>query len=110
MKRVLKFRVEEQNLQKDLSCSFEGIVSGTKGYLVAKFSFNRAWDGCVRVAVFKRLLDEFPVVLHNDSCDIPEQALDWDKFSVRIVGRRKDGSKITTNEVVVNQNRGGEVV
>lgn len=109
MKRVLKFKVEEQELSKDPSCSFEGIVSGTKGYLTAKFSFNRAWSGYARIAVFKKLLEEYPVPLKNDCCDIPEGALDWDKFSVKVIGR-KDGSHITSNEVVVCQNRGGDVV
>lgn len=107
MKRILEFKVEEQQLSKDPSCSFEGIVSGTRGYLRARFSFNRAWNGCACVAVFKRLLDEYPAVVKNNECEIPAEALDWDSFSVRVVGRTKGGSQLTTNEVEVRQIRGG---
>ena len=110
MKRVLMFKATEQELIKDPSCSFEGVVSGTRGYLRARFSFDRAWNGCARIAVFRKLLDEYPVILQGDSCEIPAEVLDWDKFSVRIVGRRKDGSTLTTNEVEVEQQRGGAIV
>lgn len=110
MKRVLMFRAVEQKLIKDPSCSFEGIVSGTRGYLRARFSFNKAWNGYAKVAVFRKLLEEHPVVLQGDSCDIPAEVLDWDNFYVRVVGRKKDGSQLTTNEIEVRQSRGGAVV
>lgn len=110
MKRVLVFRVNEQKLEKDPSCSFEGIVAGTKGYLKAKFSFNRAWNGCACIAVFRKLLEEHPAVLKSGECDIPAEVLDWDTFHVRVVGRRGDGSVVTTNEVEVKQIRGGAIV
>lgn len=73
MKRVLMFKATEQELIKDPSCSFEGIVSGTRGYLRARFSFNKTWNGCARIAVFRKLLDEYPVVLRDDSCEIPAE-------------------------------------
>lgn len=107
MKRTLAFRVEEQQLIKDPSCSFEGIVSGTRGYLRARFSFDGAWKNCACVAVFKKLLDEHPIPLRNGECEIPAEVLDWDKFSVRVVGRAKSGLQLTTNEVDVYQLRGG---
>lgn len=109
MKRLLSFNVEEQKLTKDPSCSFDGIVSGTRKYLVSRFSFNSAWKGYICVAVFKKLLDEYPVALKNGECLVPDEVLDWDYFSVRIVGRAKDGSQITTNEVTINQIRGGNM-
>ena len=110
MKRVLSFKVSEQKLEKDPSCSFEDIVSGTKGYLRARFSFNRAWDKCACIAVFRKLLEEYPVVLKDKECEIPEEALDWDSFHFRFVGRRGDGAVFTTNEVEVKQSRGGTFV
>lgn len=110
MKRVLSFRVNEQKLEKDPSCSFEEIVAGTRGYLRARFTFNRAWNNCACIAVFRKLLDEYPVVLKAKECDIPAEVLDWDTFHVKIVGKRSDGVVITTNEVEVKQIRGGAVV
>lgn len=105
MVRKLLFKVERQKLSKDESCSFEGIVSGTVGYLRAKFLFDKEWEGYACVAVFKKLMEEFPVPLRNCECEIPKEALDWDKFYVRIVGRNKNGAIVTTNEVEVNQKR-----
>lgn len=110
MKRSLCFKVNEQTLQKDPLCSFDEIVSGTNGYLKAKFTFNRAWANCAKVAVFRKLLVDYPVVLIGDSCDIPSEALDWDYFSVRVVGRKPDGFKLTTNEIKIEQIRGDVIV
>lgn len=110
MKRVLSFKAEGQSLAKDSNCSFEGIVSGTKGYLVAKFSYDSIWKGCAKVAVFRRLLEEYPVVIVKDTCCIPSEVLDWDKFSVKLVGQRKDGFRLTTNEVEITQEMGGAIV
>lgn len=109
MKRFLDFRLKEQKLEKSPSCSFDGIVSGSKGYLRARFSFSKEWSGCACVAVFRKLLDEENVVLHNGECEIPPSILDYDKFYVRIVGRNSSGAQLTTNEVEVTQIRGGGV-
>lgn len=42
--RTLKFIVNAQKLEKDPSCDFSGIVSGTKGYLEAEFSVSKEWS------------------------------------------------------------------
>lgn len=109
MRRVLVFKVNNQILEKDPSCSFEGIVSGTKGYLKARFSFNRFWDKCACVAVFSTLLKEYPVPLKAGECEIPPEVLENEGFYVRVVGKRKDGVMLTTNEIRINQIQGGGV-
>ena len=103
MERVLEFDVSKQNISRNVGCSFDGIVSGTQGYLKAKFNFSKEWNNCAKVAVFRMLLDEYPVPLSNTMCEIPSEVTKWDEFFVRVVGRDDKGTMVTTNEVSVKQ-------
>lgn len=51
--RSLNFFAMGQNLQKDPTCDFSGLVKGSKGYLQAHFSFDAEWTGCGKVAVLR---------------------------------------------------------
>lgn len=102
--RILKFNVSEQLIEKDSSCDFTGIVAGTKGYLQAAFSLSSEWRGCKMAAVFSCLGKEYPVPVIRERCDIPDEALKWYSFGVRLVGE-KEGYRITTNEIKVRQER-----
>lgn len=102
--RTLKFIIQGQQIKKDPDCDFSGIVSGTKGYLYAQFSFSEEWEGCRMAAVFSSMRKEYPQPIKNGRCVIPAEALEWDNFGVRVVGQR-DGYRITTNEVKVKQER-----
>lgn len=102
--RTLDFVVNEQVLTKDSSCDFSNIVSGTKGYLEARFKFNRLWDGFGKVAVFVNLLEEYPTVIKNGRCTIPAEALTGNKFAVYVVGKRGK-EKLTSTSVEVLQER-----
>ena len=104
--RDLVFDVKSQMLEKSSACDFSGIVSGTSGYLRAKFNFSSEWNGHNKVAVFTNLLDEKPVLLKNNECVIPPESLTWDYFKVRVVGQ-KGYQKLTTNTVTVQQEKGG---
>lgn len=102
--RTLKFIVNAQKLEKDPSCDLSGIVSGTKGYLFAEFSFSKEWEGTVKVAEFKkrRRSETISVPIINGRCEIPNDVLTGTKFFIRAIG--KNGSyKITTNECYIKQ-------
>ena len=71
--RSLNFIAVRQNLQKDPTSDFSGLVRGSKGYLQAHFSFDAEWTGCGKVAVFTRLGKEYPARLSADTCIIPVQ-------------------------------------
>lgn len=100
--RILNFFAMEQNLQKDPTCDFSGLVKGSKGYLQAHFSFDAEWTGCGKVAVFTRLGKEYPAKLSADTCIIPEEALSYSRFNVHVVGVR-DGFRIQTNDLKIEQ-------
>lgn len=102
--RKLKFNVNEQMIEKDGSCDFSGIVSGTSGYLYACFNFSREWSGMGKVAEFRRYETSecFPALISNSMCEIPKEVLAGKRFCVNVVG--KNGDKIlTTNKCFVNQ-------
>lgn len=105
--RTLSFTIEGQRAMKDPTCDFEHLVSGSRGYLKARFSFNKEWDGYAKVAIFKKLLSEYPAPIINGECMIPGDALDYEKFTVSVIGQKKSGQRLTTNEVEVLQQLGG---
>lgn len=95
--RVLEFVAEGQKLSRDPSCDFTGIAAGSRGYLQARFRFDREWNGCKKVAVFLRRGVEYPVGLKNNACIIPWEALEDSRaVQVYVEGRMGD-IKITTN-------------
>lgn len=102
--RTLKFIITAQNIQKDPDCDFSGIVAGTEGYLQAEFLFSEEWAGCRMAAVFRCLGKEYAQPVKNGRCEIPADALTWDRFSVRLVGQ-KENYRITTDELIIQQER-----
>lgn len=101
--RELRFIVTGQVIIADPVCDFSGLVPGTKGYLKAVFVFSSEWNGCRKAAVFKSLLNEYPVPICGNTCEIPEEAIKRNSFFVSVVGEN-DNYRITTNRVEVMQN------
>lgn len=103
--RNLKFNVSGQMMSPDQFCDFAGLVPGTEGYLQAEFSFSEEWNGCGKIAEFRRFSTSEPVSvkLVGDACVIPPEALIGRSFKVSVIGIRK-GFRIQTNMVEVKQN------
>lgn len=103
--RTLEFNLKEQVLSKDSSCDFSNIVSGTEGYLKAKFKFDKTWQGFGKVAVFVNLFTEYPALIGADgTCSIPPKALTSSKFEVFVIGK-KDERKLISSSIEVYQER-----
>ena len=105
--RILSFIVEGQGIVKDPTCNFEHLVSGSRGYLKARFTFDKEWDGYAKVAIFKKLSLEYPAPIINGECMIPGDALDYEKFTVSVIGQKKTGQRLTTSEIEILQQSGG---
>lgn len=103
--RTLRFIISGQNIEKDPSCDFSGLVPGTKGYLRAVFTFDEEWRGCAKIAEFRNYLSSRPEseILEGDDCMIPEEVLTGDRFHVSVIGI-KPGYRINTGNVEVKQN------
>lgn len=100
--RVLRFIVRGQSLQKDPSCDFSSIASGSQGYLEAEFVFDSAWRGCAVIASFWHFDKESAVIVKNNRCEIPSSALTGLSVGVSLIGVR-DGYRVTTNRVKFEQ-------
>ena len=102
--RELKFCVEGQRLRKDPSCDFAGIIPGTRHYLETHFTFDEDWDRCVCVAEFyNESGDADAVLIENCKCEVPDIVLDDANFTLKVIGKRKDGYFITTNQIKITQ-------
>lgn len=101
--RLLKFNVNSQRISKDPECDFSNLVSGTSGYVRAKFNFSSEWDGYNKTARFFRGHNEHTVPLDsNNECYIPTEVLTGQSFRVGVIMRRGT-SRIPTNQINVRQ-------
>lgn len=100
--RSLKFIVNAQTIAKDPTCDFSKIVAGSKGYLKAQFTFSKEWQDCILAASFWRGDKEYAVLINNNECDIPSEALTGATFKVSVTGKKGD-YRIPTNKVSVRQ-------
>ena len=101
----LLFRVRNQQIER-LESNL--VVSGSKNYLHAKFTFTKEWNGLTKTAVFKREEDEegYLVVLNNDVALIPWEVLQNEGiFYVSVFG----GDLITVNKARVIVEESGYV-
>jgi hypothetical protein len=106
--RTLRFIVEDQIIKQDPNCDFDGLVPGTNGYLEAEFSFSPQWDGCVKAAGFYSPMGReigASVLVGGTTCTVPFEALKFQAFKIRIVGKKGD-LKLVTDKVTVTQNGG----
>ena len=102
MYRDLVFVVEDQELNKDPSCDFSGLVPGSSGYLRVVFAFHGLWNTLTKAAVFSTNGVESAMPIINDSCVIPDSILKEKSFSIKLVGRNTQ-QMLQTNRLVVNQ-------
>lgn len=104
-KRVLSFVVEGQTIKKDEQCDFTGLVSGTKGYYAAKFSFDKTWKDYQKIAVFRTTSTKKYVPIVDGICEIPDEVTEGLLYYVSVVGVVGDVT-LPTTETFVRQKRG----
>lgn len=100
--RELQFLIRQQNIRKNPGCDFSGLVSGTEGYLQARFLCSEEWNGCAVAAVFSSVDGTEAVPVVNGECAVPKKILKKKRWWVYVVGV-KDNYRITTNKVEVMQ-------
>lgn len=104
--RTLVFKVDGQRIYPNSQSDMGGLVAGTSNYLKAKFLFSEDWHGCVKVVAFNSLSGkEFePKPLDNEnSCYIPEEALEYHEFEMKVLGKGKNNFSITTRPIRIKQ-------
>lgn len=94
------FNVKGQRLSNAAKNYF---VSGSKGYLEAHFNFSSDWDGFNKVASFyDENNEEYPVILNENKCKIPNAVLQNEMFKVKVTGKKGDVI-IPSTRVMVRQ-------
>ena len=108
--KTLRFIVENQIIKKDPTCDFSDLIPGSKGYLIAEFSFSKEWGNMAKVVGFYSPLGrEYPprVLADGKTCVIPFEALEKRTFKVQVIGQSKDfNRKLKTNKVTIYQTGG----
>lgn len=107
--RELRFNVNKQKLSRDPKTTFSGIVGGSKGYLMASFTFPLEWAGLKKVASFRTESGkvEYAPISFDNTCHFPD-AITGDeneyvpKIYVCVIGMG-DGVNLMTNEVAILQ-------
>lgn len=104
--RTLEFVVTGQTLEQKPDCDFSGLVSGSDGYIYAKFYFSEDWSGCSKTVEFSSGNHDYPSQMLNrsDECKIPQEALARTIFRIQVIGK-KSNLKLTTNRLLVTQRR-----
>lgn len=78
--RTVKFEIKGQQIE----CleTISDLVGNTKNYLQAEFSFSEEWEGLIQIAVFCSNSKNYPVVLENGVCKVPDEVMRTEYFTV----------------------------
>lgn len=107
--RTLKFIVDGQIIRKDPDCDFSGLVPGTEGYLEARFTFSKEWNGYIKAAAFYSIMGKelTPIGLtEGEYCIIPSDVCAKRTFKIAVVGQNDEGKKLKTTKITIEQNGG----
>lgn len=98
--RDIQIKVTGQQIEVIGNC--DGIVAGSQNYLQAVFEFSDEWNNCIKIASFWSKNKEYPVLVRNDKCMIPDEALTERYFKVSVLGQRGD-YRITSDKIKIMQ-------
>lgn len=110
--RTLRFIVDNETITPDPSCDFGNLFPGKNPDIQAEFVFSSEWENTVKVAAFWSMLDKEyePQVLHDDTCDIPAEALARASFKIQVLGKKRTNSRkgaaLVTSKLTVRQTGG----
>ena len=94
---TLRFKVEKQHIEYISPHPY--LVAGTQNYLECDFLFDASWIGYNKVAVYEQ---KYYVPIFNCKCRVPDDVARLKRFSVKVVGEKKD-VRIVTDFAVVDQ-------
>lgn len=111
--RTLRFIVDNVTIKQDPSCDFTGLFPGKNEEVRAEFVLSSEWNNTIKVAAFWSMLDKEyePCKLVDNSCVIPEEALERAAFKIQLIGKRTRVAydapiMIHTNKLTIRQTGG----
>lgn len=98
--KILSFKVDEQFIH----APHYRVVSDSRSYLVARFSFSECWQGLSKTAVFQGTDGKvYHMLLDGDSCAVPVEVIQPTRFFVSVFG----GDRLTSDRAVVEVEASG---
>lgn len=81
-------------------------VSDSVNHLTAAFDFESEWENATKTAIFSSGENTYHVILENDRCVIPWEALNGNSFDVSVFGIDGD-KKITATKITLPLSQSG---
>lgn len=105
--RIIKYKVDQQLLST--TDNLKDIYAGFENYLELEFEFDDNWQNCVKAIVFISGSDkkELPMLLKDNKCIVPKEAVQSRFIKFYLVGKRKPDYRIQTKQTRIGVIKNG---
>lgn len=100
--RVLKYKVQGQNIIRDSKCDFSHIIKGTNNHIKLIFEWDEQWKNKAKVISLRNVDGEETNVILQSKIVLQEKTTKGSMFSFQIYGKEGE-EKIQTNREYVEQ-------
>lgn len=100
--RILKYKVQGQNIIRDSKCDFSHIIKGTNNHIKLIFEWDEQWKNKAKVISLRNVDGEEVNVILQSKIVLQEKTTKGSMFSFKIYGKEGE-EKIQTNREYVEQ-------
>lgn len=100
--RILKYKVQGQNIIRDSGCDFSHIIKGSNNYIKLVFELDEQLKNKAKVISFRNADGEEVNVVLQSKIVLQEKITNGSMFSFKIYGKEGE-EKIKTNREYVEQ-------
>ena len=100
--RVLKYKVQGQNIVRESGCDFSHIIKGSNNYIRLVFEWDEQWKNKAKVISFRNADGEEINVVLQSKIVLQEKITKGSMFSFVIYGKEGE-EKIQTNREYIEQ-------
>lgn len=100
--RILRYKVQGQNIIRDNTCDFSNIVRGTNNYIKLVFEWDKQWKNKAKVISLRNANGEEVNVVLQSKIVLQEKITKGSMFSFKIYGKEGE-EKIHTNREYIEQ-------
>ena len=80
--RTISFTITGQGIT---GTAISDLVGNTKNYVEASFTFSSEWEGFFKIAIFTANGKQYPAILENNKCMVPDVAMSGDYMDVGVM-------------------------
>lgn len=100
--RILRYKVQGQNIIRDRGCDFSNIIKGSNNYIRLVFEWDEQWKNKAKVISLRNANGEEVNVILQSKIVLQEKITKGSMFSFQIYGKEGE-EKIKTNREYVEQ-------